>query len=238
MLCNGSTVRKRNLPHCLVLAEWARRFAVAFLWSVLIATRASAQDFQWWSEVDVTASVRTIDVLGLVVTRIDSTVPNPQFVGGGLEAEARVLRHVALTGGYLFVDLPQRGPLHVQLPLVAATTMWRVGRLYTADRNRFERLVGFGTSPIRYRNRLLADLPFGPGDRWHVFGDDEVFFDFSTSTWNQNRLQLGGGVRFRPGLALDMYYLQRNISGGVPTTHVFGTTLKVALASASGEAKR
>src|SRR5215471_9834159 len=129
------------------------RLVVALLGTLLFATEAGAQDFQWWGEVDVTASVRPIDLLGLIVTRTDSTLPNPQLVGGGLEGEVRVLPHLTLTGGYLFVDLPQRGRLHVQLPLAAATTMFRVRRLYIADRNRVEKLVGFGTSPVRYRNR-------------------------------------------------------------------------------------
>src|SRR5262249_14255275 len=121
------------------------RVATGLLVSLLIAPSADAQDFQWWSEVDITASARSVDVLGLVVVRTDSRLPNPQLVGGGLEGEVRVLRHLAITGGYLLVDLPQRAERHVQLPVVAATTMVRVRRLNIADRNRFEKLVGFGT---------------------------------------------------------------------------------------------
>ena len=213
------------------------RLVIAAFASLLIAPQACAQEFQWWSEFDMTASVRSVEVLGLIATRTDSMLPNPQLVGGGLEGEVRVLRHLTLTGGYLFVDLPQRGRLHVQLPLVAATTMFRVGRLFMSDRNRFEQLVGYGTSPVRYRNRMLVDLSLGSDARWHLFGDDEAFFDFSTSTWSQNRLQLGGGVRLRPGVALDTYYLQRNVRGGAPTTHVLGTTLRVALHPVSREGK-
>jgi hypothetical protein len=97
------------------------RLALALLGIVLFATEARAQEFQWWGEVDVTAFVRPVDVLGLIVTRTDSTLPNPQLLGGGLEGEVRVLPHLTLTGGCSFVDLPQRGRLHVQLPLVAAT---------------------------------------------------------------------------------------------------------------------
>jgi len=150
-------------------------------------------------------------------------------VGGGLEGEVRVRRYLTLTGGYLFVDLPQRAQSHVQLPLVAATIMFRVGRLSMADRNRFEQLVGFGTSPVRYRNRLLVDVSFASDNKWHLFGDDEVFFDFSSSILSQNRLRLGGGIRVAAGVALDTYYLQRNLRRGAPTTHVIGTTLRIAL---------
>lgn len=214
------------------------RVATGLLVSLLIAPSADAQDFQWWSEVDITASARSVDVLGLVVVRTDSRLPNPQLVGGGLEGEVRVLRHLAITGGYLLVDLPQRAERHVQLPLVAATTMVRVRRLNIADRNRFEKLVGFGTSPVRYRNRVLADLRLRGDTKWHLFGEDEVFFDFSTSTWNQNRLRFGGGVRLGRGCVLDLFYLQRNVRGEAPTTHVLGTTLKVALKSPPAQEAR
>jgi hypothetical protein len=172
------------------------------------------------------------------VVRTGSALPNPQLAGVGLEAEVRLRRHVTLTGGFLLVDLPQRARPHVQLPLVAATTMGRIRRVYVADRNRFEQVIGVATAPVRYRNRVFADLPVSPGGKWHLFGDDEIFFDFSTSTWNQNRLQLGGGMRVRSGVVLDLFYLQRHLRGGVPTTHVFGTTLKVTLKPLSGEEGR
>jgi hypothetical protein len=94
------------------------------------------------------------------------------------------------------------------------------------DRNRFEKLIGYGSSPVRYRNRVLLDRPFGLHDRWHVFAGDEVFFDLSAARWDQNRFQIGGGARLRPGLGLDIYYLLKNPNGGAPI-HVAGVTLKV-----------
>jgi hypothetical protein len=89
---------------------------------------------------------------------------------------------------------------------------------------------GFGK-----RNRFLVDRPFGAHDRWHVFADDEIFFDLSAARWNQNRFQAGGGARLNRRLFFDVYYLQRNPSGGALKTRVLGTTLRVALTPRSGK---
>gem|GEM_PF-5768036 len=64
----------------------------------------------------------------------------------------------------------------------------------------------------------MVDRAFGTHDRWHLFIDDEVFFDLSNASWNQNRLRAGGGARLNRRFFLDGYYLQRNPSGGVPST--------------------
>jgi hypothetical protein len=138
-------------------------------------------------------------------------------------------RYFRLTGGYLFADLPQRAHLHVHIPLIAVSTTVRVRRLVIADRNRLEKLNGFGASPVRYRNRVFVDLPLGGGGRWHMFGDDEAFFDTFVSRWSQNRLQVGGGTRVAPDVSLDLFYLRRTLTGGAPGTHVLGTTVRVML---------
>lgn len=117
----------------------------------------------------------------------------------------------------------------MHLPLIALSKAFHVGRFAVADRNRFEKLIGYKASPIRYRNRLMVDRPFGARDLWHLFADDEIFFNLSIRSWNQNRFQAGGGARLNRRLFLDGYYLQRNPSGGAPTTRVLGTTLRVIL---------
>ena len=137
------------------------------------------------------------------------------------------------TGGYLFADLPQRAQSHVHLPLVAVTTTFRVGPLTIADRNRVEKLIGYGVSPVRYRNRVFAGLPLRRHGGWHLFGDDEAFFDTSVSSWTQNRLQLGGGARLNSRVSLDVFFLQRRVAGGAARTNVLGTTVKVALKPSS-----
>jgi hypothetical protein len=62
---------------------------------------------------------------------------------------------------------------------------------------------------VRYRNRFLVDRTIGRSERWHAFVDDEIIFNLSAGSWNQNRFQLGGGTRFTPRLSLDVYYLRR-----------------------------
>jgi hypothetical protein len=210
------------------LAFEARSMAAIFC-GFLFTAAAHAQDFQWWSEFDLAGSTRTVDVLAPFLARLDPSALNPQLVATGVTADLRVSRHFTLTGGYLFAGLPQRGHLHVDIPLVAASTTVRVGRLVIADRNRLERLIGFGASPVRYRNRVFIDLPLGEEGRWHMFGDNEVFFDLAASRWSQNRFQVGGGARVGPGVSLDVFYLRRTLIGGAPDTHVLGTTVKVVL---------
>jgi hypothetical protein len=152
-------------------------------------------------------------------------------------ADFRIPGNLTLTGGYLFVDLPQFSWL-MHAPLVAVSGSIHVRRLRVSDRNRFEKLAGLGElgklaglgfSPVRYRNRLLLDLPLGPDDKWHVFAEDEVFYDFAVSRWNQNRLRAGGGVRLSKQLFLDVYFMEQNTSGPASEIHVVGSTLRVLL---------
>lgn len=196
----------------------------------LLTAPAAAQDFQQWNEVDLTASWKNVNLLLPLLARTDTHMPNPQLAASGITADFPLPWRLTLTGGYLFADLPQR-PAKVHIPLLAVSRTFGVRRFTVVDRNRFEKLVGYGTSPVRYRNRLLVDRPFGARDRWQLFAADEVFFDLSAVRWNQNRFQAGGGARLNSRLFLDVYYLQRNPSGGAPATYVLGTTLKVRVAT-------
>ena len=197
------------------------------------ATVSSAQDFQSWNEVDLAASWKGVDFLVPLLARNDSTLPNPQLAATGVTADIRLPWHLTFTGGYLFAVLPQRS-LDVHLPLVAVTPAFRFRRFMLADRNRFEKLIGFGTSPVRYRNRVLVDLSFGAKERWHSFADDEVIFNLSAGNWKQNRLQVGGGRKLTSRLLLDVFYLRRNLSGGAATQNVLGTTVRINLRPRKG----
>ncbi len=207
---------------------------VWLVWLILLfalgVPLSCAQDFQSWSELDLTASYKGVDFLVPLLARNDSRLPNPQLAAIGVTADFRLPRHLTLTGGYLFAVAPQRS-LDVHLPLVAITPTFRFRRVVLADRNRFEKLIGFGNCPVRYRNRLLLDFPFGVKESWHGFASDEVLFNLSDRTWNQNRLQVGGGRQLTTHVLLDLYYLRRNLSGGAPAQNVLGTTVKISLRS-------
>ena len=196
-----------------------------------------AQHLQTWNEVDLTGSWRYIDFLAPFLTRCDTRLPNPQFAATGIMADFRVPGNLTLTAGYLFVDLAQYSWL-VNAPLIAASESIHIGKLRVSDRNRFEKLAGLGqlgklaglgAAPVRYRNRLLLDLPLGADDNWHVFADDEVFYDFAISRWNQNRIRAGGGVRISGRLFLDVYFLEQNASRPAFEARVVGSTLRVLL---------
>jgi len=196
---------------------------------LLLGGLARAQDFQQWNEVDLTASWQGLDFTAPLLARTDSQLPNPQLAATGILAEFHLPWGLMLTGGYLFADLPQES-YKVNLPLLALTETAHWGRFSLADRNRFEKLFGYPTEPVRYRNRILVDRPLGAQKRWHLFADDEIFFNLTNQSWNQNRFQAGGGVRLNRKLFVDAYYLQRNPGGGGETTRVLGSTLRVSLA--------
>ncbi len=202
--------------------------AVTLLLLTSGASLSSAQDFQSWNEVDLTASYRRVAFLVPLLARFDPDLPNPQLAATGITADFSVYRHLVVTGGYLFAMVPQRS-LDVHVPLVALTPTFHLRRFAIADRNRFEKLIGFGDSPVRYRNRLLFDVPLGTRERWHAFASNELIFNLSAGNWNQNRLQLGTGRQLTSHLSLDLYYLRRNLAGGVPIQNVLGTTLTISL---------
>ena len=204
-----------------------RSAVMLFCWLFLPAL-AGAQDFQQWNEVDFTASWRNANFLVPMLARTDTQRLNPQLAATGITVDIPLPLHLTLTGGYLFADLPQLSD-EVHLPLIAVSATFHVGRFTLADRNRFEKLIGYGDSPIRYRNRVFIDRHFGVDDRWHLFTDDEVFFNLTAGSWNQNRFQAGGGARLNRRLFLDVYYLQRAPSGDAAKTNVLGTTLRVRI---------
>ena len=215
-----------RLGGAALLATCMRFAAVVVL--IVGATFSHAQDFQSWNEVDLTASWKDVDFLVPLLERVDSSLPNPQLAATGVIADVRLLWHLTFTGGYLFAVRPQRS-LDVHLPLVALTPTFKLHRFVLADRNRFEKLIGFADDPVRYRNRFLVDAPFGARERWHAFVDHEVIFNLTDGNWNQNRFQIGGGRQLTSRIFLDVYYLQRNPAGGVPQTRVAGTTLRINL---------
>jgi hypothetical protein len=200
----------------------------ALLGLMIFAGLARAQDFQNWNEVDLTASWKKIDLLVPAVVRTDANLPNPQFAATGIVASVSALSHIQLVGGYLFADLPQSS--HVaHVPVIAIAAIAHKGRLKVLDQNRFEKLFNYGSEPVRYRNLLLGDVRFDQS-QWHAFVDDEIFFNLSNSTWNQNRLQAGAGRRLNRRLSFDLYYLHRNASSGALPVDALGTILTVKLA--------
>jgi hypothetical protein len=146
----------------------------------------------------------------------------------GIIANFPLNRNLTLTGGYLFADLPQV-PDQAHVPLIAVLTAFKMRRFNLGDQNRFEKLIGYGDCPIRYRNLVLADRPIGEHGNWHIFCNDEVFFNLTAGNWNQNRFKAGGGARLNRRLFLDLYYLQRNSTGGAAPAHVLGTDLAVRI---------
>jgi hypothetical protein len=203
------------------------RSAMLFCW-LFLPFLAGAQDFQQWNEVDFAASWRNASFLVPVLARTDTNLPNPQLAATGITVDIPLRWSLTLTGGYLIADLPQLSD-DVHLPLIAVSTTFHVRRFTLADRNRFEKLIGYGDSPVRYRNRIFLEWPLGARNRWHLFTDDEVFFNLTAGSWNQNRFQAGGGARLNRRLFFDIYYLQRTPSGGTAKTNVLGTTLRIRI---------
>ncbi|HEX8941751.1 MAG TPA: DUF2490 domain-containing protein [Gemmatimonadaceae bacterium] len=190
----------------------------------LTATIARAQGTQAWGEVDLVALFPRVALTTPIVVRSEPGPSTPDFIGSGALADVTLPWNATLTGGFLTVRLTQHKATLVQLPLVAVSESFHLGTITAFDRNRVEQLLGFGTSPRRYRNRLLLDAPLDHG-AWHLFGDDEEFYDFSSRAWTQNRARLGAGHQLAERAVVDVYYLRKTVRP--TTTHVVGVTVRI-----------
>jgi hypothetical protein len=182
------------------------------------------QSHQWWPEADLSIKVGRLHLLAPMLVRLDTGLPNPQFVATGLIASYRLSRNWSVSGGYLYADLPQNS-LNAHVPLGAVTGELHPGRLKLADTNRFERLLAYPTEPYRYRNRAMAEYAFGNARATHVYAANEYFYNLTSGGWNQNRVQ--GGIGQDMGrLRVDGYFLEKSAPGGKETA-VIGTVLTV-----------
>jgi len=199
----------------------------------LAAQSPPVTDTQFWTELDLATGLSPrVEFTVPLMLRASTSLPNPVLGAPGALLSFQLHEHLSLDAGYLFADLPHAaGGLQVHLPLLAITGKTKLGRLALSDRNRVEILEGFPEGPIRYRNRLVLDLPFTTQHRaWHAFLADEAFYDFSVEHWTQNRFQAGARTRLTERLSLDAYYLLRNARRALPgQVNVVGTTLSVRL---------
>lgn len=197
--------------------------------SMLFGQAHPGPDVELWNEIDLSSPIAHRVALTVpVVVRDSTSLADPQLLGVGPLVDFAVLRHVTITGGYLFASLPNTGTgYRVNVPLAAVTLRAKLARLEMSDRSRAEGLIGVPHDPIRYRNKLVLDAPFDSG-RWRPFLSDEAFYDFSKSAWSQNRFQAGLGRELSPRLRLDVFYMERNARQGNPTaSHIIGTTLQI-----------
>jgi hypothetical protein len=167
-----------------------------------------------------------------VFLRADRILPNPQFAAAAVIVDVQLPWRITVSGGhlggYLVVAVPQAASSRVSVPFVAATKAFALRRLVAADRNVFDEFRGFGGSTARYRNRFSLDC-VSVDKTWHMFGDDEGFFDLSMSRWTQNRLRLGGGRHLSERVLLDVYYLRWSVISARTKTNVIGTAVTVDL---------
>jgi hypothetical protein len=203
---------------------------------LLTGARGSAQitpaaDGQLWNEVDVSTRVTSMVTLTVpIVLRNGFSLSDPKLFGIGPLVDIALSKHVTVTTGYLFVDLPNTGLGYaVHVPLGAITLRQTVGGVHLSDRNRAEALIGLPQSPIRYRNKLVLSLPFAD-ERWQPFLTNETFYDFSKSYWSQNRFQAGIGRQLSSRTRFDVFYLERSVHLSHPTaSHIIGLTLEIKL---------
>ncbi len=209
----------------------------AILWAAFVsmalplAAQMANSDVEMWNEVDVSGPLTSRATLTVpLVIRNSFSLPNPQLAGLGPVVDVGLTQNITVTGGYLFVALPRIGPgFYVHVPLAAVTVRTRFHGVELADRSRAEGLVGIPNDPIRYRNRLVIQLP-SHSEQWLAFLTDEVFYDFSQNLWSQNRFQAGIGRQISKQVRADVFYLNRNVHHTSPTTtHAIGVTLEVHL---------
>lgn len=197
--------------------------------ATLVAKSAQGADVQMWNEVDLSASLMSrINITIPLVIRDSFNLANPQLYGAGAIVDVALTKYLSISGGYLFVGLPHIGPgYNVNVPLAALTLHHRIGRFRVGDRNRWEQLRGLPGSPVRYRNKLLLDLPLDSG-RWTPFVSDEMFWDDSQSAWTQNRFEVGVGRELTARLRLDSFFLERtDLEKSANNVHAIGLALEI-----------
>ena len=185
------------------------------------------QSIQWWPEVDLELTFNRANLLIPSLARLDSDLPNPQFVAIGAIGTFRLNRRWSFSTGYLFADLPEHDQV-AHVPLVAITPSWTIRRWALSDANRFERLLAYSNEPYRYRNRAAADYAFGKRHVEHLYASNEFFVNLSEGSWNQNRAQVGLGTMVNHLARLDAYFLQRSAPGGRETS-IIGTVLTIMI---------
>jgi hypothetical protein len=196
-----------------------------------LASLARAADSQLWSEVDLLASpTSALRFTFPLVMRNSFDLANPQLGGAGCIVDVSVMKDLTVTAGYLFVGLPNTGKgYESNIPLAAITIRHKLSRVEVSDRNRAEKLFALPESPIRYRNRLSVDVPLASG-RWTPFVTNEIFYDFSKSAWTQDRLQLGVGLRLKPRVKLNTFFLLRSdLQVKANDVHALGLMLEWSL---------
>jgi len=207
-------------------ANSPKRGAVALLLvAALCGATGHCQSMQWWPEVDLSLTAKRANLLIPSLARLDSNLPNPQFVATGAIGTIHLNRRWSLSAGYLFADLPQHDQV-AHVPLAALTPSWMKRKWTFSDINRFERLLAYPSQPYRYRNRATADYAFGRHGTRHLYASNEFFVNLSERSWNQNRAELGVGIMAGHCIRFDAYFLERSAPGGKETS-VVGTILTV-----------
>jgi hypothetical protein len=186
---------------------------------------------QLWSEVDgIVQIAKRVDVTGSANARAAEGFPTPALVAASLAVDLTI-HGTVLTAG----DLEARtrsasgASTNVHLPLISASFFVPMGSALLSDRNRVERIDGVPGSPIRYRNRLAAELPIPRGRAWTAVElSDEVFYDDSRHRWTRNRAQIPTVWKVGGQSELLVYLLDQHDSIASPhNLHVLGLTLRI-----------
>ena len=216
----------------------SRLFAAAILapWPSGAVAAAQSVGDQLWSELDATYPIAAAwSATGILTTRLGNSLPNPTLSAGGLQIDYRFGSWIASgTGYYVSIRTAQSGArTAIWLPAAALTYAIRLGPVALSDRNRLDQLEGLPGSPVRYRNRVVADWHI-PGGR-HLtdfFLADEAFYDFSKDRWSRNRAQAGVQIHLAQNSRLQTFYMRQNNTYGAPARlNVLGLTLQLDIGS-------
>lgn len=116
--------------------------------------------------------------------------------------------------------------------LIEATLKHALGKLKLSDRSRIEYRNRNTTDAWRYRNRLKVSYPL-PFKKIKItpFAADEIFWDITNHTLNQNRFSTGLETGLNRHVTLKTYYLLRSVRRGADwdEEHILGTGLSLKM---------
>jgi len=182
---------------------------------------------QLWSELDLEAALGGgWAFMGYGQYRVSETLPNPvsQSLGAWLSYEKGDWTYL-LGYKHQLSTHPTDDPTVNQYLSPAVVYAPRFGRSTLAVRLRFDDTLK-ATSGWRMRIRVEYRWATELGPISYVYTNDEVFYQFSSSAWFQNRFDVGVNMVFTKRTSMRLYYRrQYNKENDPSTLNILGITL-------------
>ena len=209
-----------------------KKFLALSIFLTFLVMPAFPEDWQWWNEVELKHKIN--DRAQFIVKSEQKFKDSDDLylynIVPGVDISWKEWLGIGLNYKY---EREEKGNdwLDEHRIEVQPVLKWKWNNVKFSDRNRIEyRMFDHKDNSFRYRNRLKASFPVQLGNiELGLYAYDELFYDFSTDEFNQNRMAFGATKKLSSALAVDIYYLYKSKkSSDWSGTNVIGTKLTLA----------